>query len=642
MHFRNTRRLFASIAAALACGTAVLCLRHSIPGPLEQLDRVQYDLLLRMRPAPPRLDDRIVLFGIDDRTIRTLGQYPVSRSSHARLTAGLAKAGATLAAWDMIFDLPAPEDEAFAASFDKLPTVLAVGTIPLGTGVSADTNPRRDRVLNRFGVTSIEAGRPEGLPPCAVRLTMNETLLTRAVTVGHAGTSLDPDGVCRRVPVVIDVEGRLLPSLSLAAVMRLLGVDPKDIRFVEPGVLRIGSASLAEPLDIPLDPEGRMLINYSPRWQDVMDRRSYAMQLESLAEFPEDMAEGLAGRAVIIGETQSAGGDFVPTPFEKSVPGMVVVAATMNTILKRDFITAVPGLWVSVLSVAAAVLAGLVFFLLRPLPACLAAAFLTILILAASPVLLYSADCFFPSATLVIAVLLASAVLVSMRLAGEHRRAVRSAGLLARFVSPSILDEMESSGYRAGAIPASRRELSVLFADVAGFTERAGRSEPEEIADFLSAFYESSLAEIHRRGGTLDKVLGDGVLAYFGAPRQLAEKERCAVETALALVEKAGDLSRRLADCGRDELAIRCGIATDYVTRGYFGGERYAAYTVIGRAVNLAARLQQRARPGEVLVDLHTAARIETVFETEAMEPLALKGIRDPVDVRRVTGSRNG
>lgn len=166
--------------------------------------------------------------------------------------------------------------------------------------------------------------------------------------------------------------------------------------------------------------------------------------------------------------------------------------------------------------------------------------------------------------------------------------------------------------------------------------------EPEAIAEFLARFYRLASDCIVGLSGTVDKVLGDGIMAYFGAPAGLADKEGMAVSTALAAIERFSSLSRELAGRGYPDLQLRCAVTTGYVTLGTFGDQRHATFTVIGRTVNLASRLQALAAPGNIVVDRPTAMRVEGEFVLARLDMNDIKGIERQVEVWKVIGRRAG
>ncbi|MEO0588086.1 MAG: adenylate/guanylate cyclase domain-containing protein, partial [Planctomycetota bacterium] len=138
------------------------------------------------------------------------------------------------------------------------------------------------------------------------------------------------------------------------------------------------------------------------------------------------------------------------------------------------------------------------------------------------------------------------------------------------------------------------------------------------------------------------KFQGDGILAYWGAPDRLANKEQWACQAGLLLQERFAEIAEVMRGKGRGDLEVRVGIASGFVSAGYLGGKKHAAYTIVGRPVNMSARLEAACTPGHVQIDKKTAAQAEDVFELREVEALTLKGIAEPVPAWEVVSLREG
>ncbi|MEE8425345.1 MAG: adenylate/guanylate cyclase domain-containing protein, partial [Elusimicrobiota bacterium] len=240
---------------------------------------------------------------------------------------------------------------------------------------------------------------------------------------------------------------------------------------------------------------------------------------------------------------------------------------------------------------------------------------------------------FFPAAAPIAACVLSAALLATRQHAKDYTRAARISTVLSRFVSPTLLEELDSRGTEQKLPPPRRVELTVIFVDIAGFTPFTEESDPEVVSQLLAEVYPMAMEELFRHQGTLDSFKGDGVLAYFGAPKPVEDKELKALKAAIAIRDRFAILDAERIRRGGQPLGIRCGITTGFVSVGYFGGERKGTYGVIGRAVNLAARIQGAGESGQVLLDRLTAKRVEDKAQLREIEPLTLKGIAKPVEV---------
>lgn len=627
-----------TIIIACCCGVLTWLAAHVAPRLSRPFDYLNYDLLLRHCGHEPAVDPRLLFLMIDDNTCRLLKDYPLKRSVHARLLRGLRMTRTERAVWDLIFDRSSPDDAELSAAMQQMPSLLPLGARIAGerAGAEEDHAARSAELVSRFGVgQSGQTGR-DSVPEARLTLLPDPLILKAAQSAGHVAAVVDADGLCRRQTLLIRAGNLLLPSLGLAVAMEVLKVPPDDI-VLNGDELVIGPRTMKPPIRIPTDGRCGMLVNYVRDWQESLEIRSYATQLQSIEEYPKEMTETLAGKTVIIGQVQSGGTDFVATPLDPAAPGIVVILNAANTILTRQFITSASGGLVELLTIGLPLLLGGFYMMRKPLVSGLAAVVIVLTLLIASPVLFWAKSCFLPISIPLFATVLTAIILTSRALLLEHARATHVASLLARFVSPTLLRELERHGADRQLSRAARVEVSVLFIDITGFTSFADKVAPERTSELLAAFYPMVMEELARYQGTLDKFLGDGVLAYFGAPDALPCKERSALQAALAIQERFGRISQALVDQGFDRLKVRCGITTDYVTMGYLGGQQHAAYTVVGRAVNLASRLQGIAEPGQIALDSHTATRVRDLVKLQE-DTSPLKGFDKPVAVWRVLG----
>jgi class 3 adenylate cyclase len=174
--------------------------------------------------------------------------------------------------------------------------------------------------------------------------------------------------------------------------------------------------------------------------------------------------------------------------------------------------------------------------------------------------------------------------------------------------------------------------LTILYSDIRGFTQMAERMEPEELVDALNEYFSAMTDIVFSNGGTLDKYLGDGVLAFFGDPIPFEDHAERAVATAFEMLAEVGNL-RGTWMRSEEELSVGVGISTGYVTVGNIGSSTRTDYTVVGNHVNVAARLAAAAEPGQILVSERTMAAVQDRFDGVAVQDLVMKGVQRPVKV---------
>ena len=199
---------------------------------------------------------------------------------------------------------------------------------------------------------------------------------------------------------------------------------------------------------------------------------------------------------------------------------------------------------------------------------------------------------------------------------------------LRRYVSPQVADAI-LTGEAPVAFSSVRRNLTILYSDIRGFTEMAERMEPEELVDGLNEYFTAMTDIVFSNGGTLDKYLGDGILAFFGDPIPFEDHAERAVATAFQMRAKVDEL-RATWMRSDEELSIGIGICTGYVTVGNIGSATRTDYTVIGTHVNLASRLATNAEPGQILATERTLAPVRDRVDGTPVEDLVMKGVQRP------------
>jgi adenylate cyclase len=207
-------------------------------------------------------------------------------------------------------------------------------------------------------------------------------------------------------------------------------------------------------------------------------------------------------------------------------------------------------------------------------------------------------------------------------------------GELKRFLPQQVVDAL-LSGQLGPAQRLERRKVTILFSDMVGFTDLADSLDPEELSEVLEEYLREMSAVLVAHGGTLDNYIGDGVMAVFGAPERMDERDQAwsAVRAALAMRSRARELAGRIRERGIPaDLQIRVGVNAGHCTVGIFGSDILRAYKVVGLAVNVAARLQTEAQPGTILCGYRTYAHVKDRVRAEAREPFSIKGAARPVE----------
>lgn len=583
-----------AVPAALSAG---LVLVLSVWGLLERADGRLYDLALRLLAPPPASGASaagpVAVVVIDDATLRRYGQWPLPRRCYAALLDLLRTAGARAVGFDLILAEPdrhgPASDAAFARAIREGPPVV------LGLAGAAKVR-RPDR-----------GGGLVLLPPYSQPLA---AFRAAGAGLGHLLALPDSDGVVRQVPLEVVVGESAVPAFCLALVR----------------------ASSAGPA------------NYG--WQSAdpnlrLDYRLGAVEQHPLVDVLEGRVrrEVFRNKVVIVGASASGLPDRYHTPLTVAgdqVPGVQLQALAVASLFSGG-IRRVPDLGtaglatLSSLAGAAAATAG-PWAVLLGLVGGLSVFGLSLLFLTAG----WWLPAAQPIAALAAGVVLGlvSAVVIA------YRERLHLASLLGRYLSPQVFAELLRQSPKP-LLTGEKVDLTVLFADLRGFTDfTAGRS-PEEAVEILNRYLDAMVEAVHRAGGTVDKFLGDGVMAFFGAPLPEAGHCRAAVAAALDVVWRTSALGRQLAAEGRPELHVGVGLASGEALVGSIGAENRMDYTAIGPPVNLASRLEALAGADEVLMDARTWRESGMTFGVpHHEEEVEVKGWPHPVTVVRLSVTR--
>jgi adenylate cyclase len=206
-----------------------------------------------------------------------------------------------------------------------------------------------------------------------------------------------------------------------------------------------------------------------------------------------------------------------------------------------------------------------------------------------------------------------------------------------RYVAREVVEEILKNPENM-ALTGERRQVTVLFCDVRGFTPMSERMSPEEVVLLLNDFYTLMIETTFKYDGTLDKFLGDAVMAVFGAPIAHPDHSARAIRTALAMQEGIAGLNERRARQGKEPIAVGIGVSAGEAVAGTVGTEDRMEYTVIGDSVNLAARLESNAKPHQILISQSTYERVRDLVDARPLGRIRVKGKEEEVEVYEVLG----
>ena len=632
-----------------------------------------YDLKFLYRgvrsPAP-----EVVIVAIDEDSVKEVGRWPWSREVMARLISRIKEAQPKVIGLDIIFaerqetaaltalhrlsrDLTqqnaatpkvlnliqrektrADVDQQLAQVIGQGPSTI-LGFFFIGVGGRSVAPP----IGQAFGPKAIKAStynlvryldqRSRQLPIMAaqgVEINLPE-ITENAAGGGYFNMVPDPDGIVRWLPLAVSYGPDIFAPLTLVALQHYREKAPLGITISQLGVreIRLGREK------IPVDRFGRMFINYlGPPGIFPTYSASQVMN----GDLP---AEALKDKLVLVGATAVGIYDLRVTPFSGVCPGLEIQATVLDNILRGDFIRIPPGS--SLVTISIVLVIALIFGVLLPRLSAVGAIAITLLVAQAYLAVNYlvfrnyglQLEVFYPLLT--VAGVYTGITL--QRFLVEERERARLKKAFQSYVAPEVVNQIikHPENLRLGG---ERRELSILFSDIRGFTSLSETMDPEALVEVLHEFLDPMSEIIVKHGGTIDKYIGDAIMALFGAPLDMPDHSRQACRTALEMVQGLKALDQEWLELGRPTLRIGIGINSGPVSVGNMGSSRLFDYTAIGDNVNLASRLEglNKFYGTEILVSATTAQHLGNDFYFREVDLVRVKGKKQPIVIYEVLG----
>jgi len=633
----------------------------------EIIDRVEnylYDVRIRMT-MPGTLDDRIVVVDIDEASQVVLGQWPWPRDTLATIVDNLFDHyGITVMGFDALFA------EAEETSAERLIDLLAASALAEQPAVmeelmhlreSQDSNIRfaealiaRDVVTGFVFKDSLNDNEPEAtgtLPAPIIRKAELAGVTVPFVQArGYAGTLkdlqdnavaggffdsplIDSDGVFRRAPLVQEYRGDLYPSLALAVAHTALGSPPVGLDFADSRANRLSGIELESfrlgDREIPVNEQAAVFIPFrGPQGsfpfvpaKDVFDLSAPAALLD--------------GKIALLGASAAGLLDLRSTPVGQRYIGVEAHANLIAGLLDgtiRQQPSYSDGLELFLL-VIIGFLTALVLPRLAPITAL---AFVLGIVFATMSLNLWmwtSLNLVVPLASLLGYTVIAALLQINYGFFVESRNKRHLSRIFGQYIPPSLVEEMDESGEEI-SLEGESRNMSVLFSDVRGFTTISESLEARELTQLMNEFLTPITRVIQSHRGTIDKYMGDAVMAFWGAPLSDDQHARHAVEAGLRMIEVVSDLRDVFEKKGWPPVAVGVGVASGEMNVGNMGSEFRIAYTVMGDVVNLGSRLEGLTKQYgvDMIVSNGTASQLPE-FAFRELDLVRVKGKNEPVAI---------
>ena len=605
-------------------------------GALDRWEAITWDWRAATLARPSPASDQITLILLDQDSLdwaqkeNGLG-WPWPREVYAAIIAFCQRSGAKSLAFDVLFTEPSSygvEDDA-ALSRASGDYGRMAGAVSLGRETGSQTTWPEGAPEPVFPVIlPVDAGRETPIFP---RAAFPIPELTRAMKVlCNTQMNPDPDGIYRKATMAAVFDGRLMPSLGLGA---YLAAHPTTTVSAGPGALSIGERI------IPLSPDGSAILRFSGPAGTYRSFSAAAviqseLQLRSGRQPTIDDPDAFRNKYVLFGFTAPGLFDLRPTPVDGITPGVEIHAAILDNLLSGNFIHQCPiAVWVAAtLGLAlAAGMAGSVFS--SPFGHVMAS-----LIFLAGPVIAalggYAMGWSLPLVAPEIAVATALSLVFIINYATEGRQKRFIQGAFKQYLSPAVIDQLILHPERL-RLGGERRVLSIFFSDLEGFTTISEKLDPEALTTLLNEYLSAMTDIIHEEAGTVDKFEGDAIIAFWNAPLEVGDHPLRVVRTALRCQEQLSILNPQFEKRAGRDLRMRIGIHTGSAVVGNMGSHTRFDYTMLGDAVNLAARLEgaNKAFGTYVMISGATRQEIGSAFPVREIARLTVVGRKEPITV---------
>ncbi|HET7885166.1 MAG TPA: adenylate/guanylate cyclase domain-containing protein [Bradyrhizobium sp.] len=644
------------ICLALLIGIAAL--RIADFAPIEELRVRTFDFYQRFDPRV-KTTRPVTIIDIDEPSLKKLGQWPWPRTAIADMVINLANLGAVAIAFDVVFSEPDRLNPDVAARtmryLDEL-TRTRLRELPSNDQILSDSLRRARVVLGETGLAAVVSELDKDLPFTGFAtlgdkggieprfyefpgLLRNVSVLEK-VAAGRGLLTIVPerDGIVRRVPMMLRAQGQMMPSLSMELLRVISGTSTILAKYDEAGVKSLA----VRGLDVPTDKNGQLWVHFAR--QDPSIYVSAASVLDNTA--PVDK---IRGKLVLIGTSAVALNDLKTTPVSAAMPGVEIHAQVLEAALTHA-VLAQPNYAIAVEFLGAMVL-GLLVIIFAPSfgPVTLVgvgALFATVLFGASWYFYQYHRlliDFTYPllSTTAIYLTLIFASFVREQR----QRRQIRSA--FGQYISPALVEQLAHSPEKL-KLGGEEREMTIMFSDVRGFTSisESYKHDPQGLTALMNRFLTPLTDAILARKGTIDKYMGDAIMAFWNAPLDDNEHQINACNAALDMLEKIDALNREreieAQNGGHVYIPINVGVGlnTGVCVVGNMGSNLRFDYSVLGDSVNLASRLEGQSKEYgfPIIAGSKTALAAKDKFAILELDFIMVKGKKEPEVIYAIAG----
>ena len=589
--------------------------------------------------------DSVVIIDIDEKSLQALGQWPWSRDILSKILYNLSNAQVAVIGFDIVF---AEEDRTSPHKIFKkldikkedipnfdLEFAQAIANTPTILGYQFELTDKKYINKNAPSIQTIfiEKNKKQGQN---YLITAQGTILNIPIlqnssySSGFFNNIPDDTGIIRSIPLIISYEDEIYPSLSLETLRIGLGINKIYINYDENGIKNLQ----LDDLIIPTDRYGRLLINFRGKEKTFKYISAFDIYNNNFEK------EDIKNKIVLIGTSAAALMDLRATPFESIFPGVEIHANAIDNVISQDFLY--KSSWIDGANIIIIfVLSIFTFFIVRKIPIWITPIFIVALILTVCYSIYYSLfnvgivlNILFPIFTISISGVISLVIGYFYEIKKKEKIKSKFASKVSKDVMEELLKNIDNNKLKA-----QNKEVSIFFSDIRGFTNISEKlNKPELLVKYLNQYMTPMSEIIIKNNGTIDKYIGDSIMAYWNAPFDIDNHADKAVKSALEQLTKLEDLNKTFEELKQPKIEIGIGITTGITTVGEIGSIGRSDYTIIGDNVNLGSRIESLCKfyGSNLIISQDTKDKLVNKYIFRYLEHVKVKGRNNPIKLWEV------
>lgn len=643
---KNLKKFFLYFTLALFLSTILSSIYMFYPTLPNSFDDKLRDSLFKIRGEISN-SGNVIIIDIDEASLEKLGQWPWSRNKLATIIENLTAANIGIIGMDIVF---AEEDNSsphlvlkkFGVEKKNIPNydldfskTIANSPVILGYQFELEKTNHVNKTAPQISTVFIEKNKTENNNYLinAKGTILNIPLLQdNSYSSGFFNNIPDESGVIRNVPLLISYDDSIYPSLALEMVRVITNTKKITIDYKENGISNI----ILNDIKIPTDRYGRILVNFRGKEQNFKYYSAIDIYNNNFNK------NDIEGKIALIGTSAAGLLDLRATPFESVYPGVEVHANVIDNILQGDFISKASWtegadiLIIFVLSIIIVLLTTYTSFWLNPI--------IFLLFFMSSITIIYQLlftygvviNIFFPLLT----ILLSSIVTILFDYFYELKKEEAIKAKFASKVSKNVMEELLKDVNNA-TLKVQKKEITIFFSDIREFTKISEfLDNPETLIHYLNDYLTPMSEIVNKYDGTIDKYIGDCIMAYWNAPFEIEDHANKAVDSALEQLEKLKELNNILVKKEMPKINIGIGITTGIATVGEIGSIGRSDFTIIGDNVNIASRIESLCKyyDSNLIISEDTKNKLknEDNYVFKFLDFIQVKGKEKPIKIWQV------